>query len=125
MNLRAEINQPKLWIDIKVQTPEGVTLQELSEEGHSWVRNFYNLYATFMVDSSVLGTGLDVFDDANVKSGSGTPREYAGNTFTTGWHHNDHFWVGVDGIGDGNGIVFTFSIYLCKFVESLLGVLFY
>ena len=94
---------PKIWIDMEVKNSNGEIIQKTSEEGHSWVRNFYNLYATFMVDSSVLGTGLDVFDDANVKSGSGTPREYAGNTSTTG-SHNDHFWVGVDGIGDGNGI---------------------
>ena len=61
---------PKIWIDMEVKNSNGEIIQKTSEEGHSWVRNFYNLYATFMVDSSVLGTGLDVFDDANVKSGS-------------------------------------------------------
>ena len=85
--------KPKIWIDMKVHTPSGIVLQETSEEGHSWVRNFYNLYATFMVDSSVLGTGLDIFNHANTKSGSGTPREYAGNT-STGSSSNYHFWRG-------------------------------
>jgi hypothetical protein len=92
---------PKIWIDMEVKNSNGEIIQKTSEEGHSWVRNFYNLYATFMVDSSVLGTGLDVFDDANVKSGSGTPREYAGNTST---NNNYHFWRGIDAVGDGNGI---------------------
>lgn len=92
--------KPKIWIDMKVHTPSGVILKETSEEGHSWVRNFYNLYATFMVDSPILGTGLDIFDYANTKSDSGTPREYAGNTSGNSYH----FLREADGLGDGNGI---------------------
>ena len=94
MNLRAEINQPKLWIDIKVQTPEGVTLQELSEEGHSWVRNFYMLYSMLMLDTKGEGGGF-YLQQTNGNTMLGIDNTYSGYT-SQGYYG---YWHGVGGAG--------------------------
>lgn len=93
MNLKTEINPPKLWIDIKVQTPEGLILQNLSEEGHSWVRNFYMLYSMLMLDTT--GGGGFYLQQTN---GSGT--SMIDNTYS-GYTSQDEYgyWHGVAGEG--------------------------
>ncbi len=54
MRLQAEMLQtPRLWINAVVTDQTGRIVHRISEPGHSWVRNFYHLYANLMSDAAV------------------------------------------------------------------------
>lgn len=59
---------PKIWIDMEVKNSNGEIIQKTSEEGHSWVRNFYNLHSMLMADSPIFSSeGLDLYDTGNIR----------------------------------------------------------
>lgn len=122
IKLQTDLNIPSIWIDMTVQEGNGQILQEYSEEGHSWVRNFYTQYSMAMID---LGSVAEIYlqttegsiinhTSYRIRSGEidRTYEYYAGEgivsgiilgTSSTPFHVADYYLYGVINHGNSAG----------------------